>query len=611
MAVRLLPQNLINQIAAGEVVENPASAVKELVENAIDAKAKKIDVSIVDGGKSLIKIVDDGIGMSKDDLEMSVVRHATSKLENQNLTDIKFLGFRGEALPSIASVSRVSILSKQQGLDDAWELIVEGGEKKETRPVALNKGTKIEVRDLFFATPARLKFLKSDRAETSKIIDVLNRLAMANPQISFSLDDGKKKRIKLNASQGELFQARLRRLSDIIGRDFKDNAIEINTSRENVKLTGYIGLPTYNRGNSLGQYLFVNNRPVRDKFFSGCLRAAYQDVISHNRYPVVALFLDVLPEELDVNVHPAKTEVRFTDQGNIRGLLIGGIKNALADAGHRASTTVGVGLLGEVKKQENNYNFQGNYKLKQNRETFNQLLSANAPLSYELSEEQNMIEGIKGEVSARVDEPEIDKDTGEVIEGSDFPLGVARGQIHETYIISQTKDGLVVVDQHAAHERLVYESLKSQIQENNVKSQLLLIPEIVELDNLRADMLDQKKDELIKFGLGLESFGESSVVIREVPALIGTRNIKTLIENLADDILSTDEGLALTSRLHNICATIACHGSVRAGRRMNVSEMNALLRQMENTKNSGQCNHGRPTYIELKLDDVEKMFERG
>jgi DNA mismatch repair protein MutL len=612
MTIKVLPQNLINQIAAGEVVERPSSAVKELVENSIDAGADRVEISVVDGGKSLISITDNGRGMSADELELSIIRHATSKLEDEDLTNIKFLGFRGEALPSIASVSRLSITSKQEKEDEAWQIKVEGGRNLGLQPAPLSRGTRIEVRDLFFATPARLKFLKSDRAENSAVIDVINRLAMAHPEVSFFLDDGKKRKIKLNSSQSEIFEARLKRLSDIIGRDFADNAIKIDADREGVKLTGYAGLPTYNRGNSLAQYLFVNGRPVKDKFFHGCLRAAYQDVISHNRYPVVALFLDVPTNQLDVNVHPAKTEVRFTDQGNIRGLIIGAIKNALADAGHRASTTVGVGLLGQVNQTPHSYNFQGSYKPRPSSFQVNQNFEASAPLAQELCEEQVSLPKFEGEISARVDEPVVvNPETGEVVEQNQFPLGVARGQIHETYIVSQTKDGMVIVDQHAAHERLVYEDIKYQIESKNVKTQMMLIPEVVELDNLRADLLDAKKEEIAAFGLVLEAFGDGAVVIREVPALIGDRDVKSLVKNIADDILQWGEAISLNDKLHNICATMACHGSVRSGRRMNAMEMNHLLRQMEKTPNSGQCNHGRPTYIELKLKDVEKMFERG
>jgi len=581
MNIRILPLNLINQIAAGEVIERPASSVKELVENALDAGASKIDVTLEEGGKSLITVTDNGKGMSKEEIEIAIERHATSKLPTDDLFNIHSLGFRGEALPSIASISRVKIISNNQA--QAWELAINGGEKGSIKPTAHPKGTRIEVRDLFYATPARLKFLKNDRTELTNTIDVINRLAMAHPSVGFSLND----KIKLNPAQGELFQARLSRLSAILGKEFGENTLPIDEQREDVHLTGYISLPTFNRGNAQGQYLFVNNRPVKDKLLNGAVRAAYRDFLAHDRYPYVILFVTLPPEQVDVNVHPAKAEVRFREAGLIRGIIVSSIKNALTQAGCRSSTTGAMEALSKINIPEQNISYQNSY-------AYNPAI--NQP--------QGLYEhGLEAEPAGRT---EIMQETKEV----SYPLGAARGQVHATYIFAQTNDGIVIVDQHAAHERIVYERMKKDLENNGIKRQLLLIPEVIELDESLANRLLDKKKQLIEMGLVIEDFGNGAILVREMPAMLGEIDIQGFIKKLAEDLEEWGEVLEIEKRLAHISATIACHGSIRAGRVLNAEEMNALLRDMEQTPHSGQCNHGRPTYIELKLNDIEKLFGR-
>ncbi|MBL4801815.1 MAG: DNA mismatch repair endonuclease MutL [Emcibacter sp.] len=615
MKIRILSENTINQIAAGEVIERPASAVKELVENAIDAGAHNIHVVMRDGGRELISVTDDGYGMSAAELGLAVERHATSKLREDDLTDIKSMGFRGEALPSIASVSRFSMSSRTGDSDDAWKIEIEGGKKHALQPAAMNQGTRIEVRDLFYATPARLKFLKIARTEFNYALDVIKRLAMANPEIAFSLMDGERRAFRVSAAQGELLDVRLRRLTAILGNDFGDNALAIDVERENIRLTGYAGLPTYNRGNAQHQFLFVNGRPVKDKLLNGAVRGAYMDFLARNRHPILALFLDIPTDMVDVNVHPAKAEVRFRDSGHVRGLIVGSLKRALTEAGHRASTTVAGAALGSFLPGRDMPSLpQYSGRSMAGRTSFPTPPMPDAPYSAGLGErsldfqkplfQDSLAEGFTPPVG-RVDPVEVvDDDLGE------HPLGAARGQLHETYIISQTKDGLIIVDQHAAHERLVYERMKKQLLENEVARQVLLIPEVVELEQDGVDRLMTRADELRDMGLYLEGFGEGAVVIREVPALLGDTDIKGLVRDLADELMELDQALSLKERLEEVCSTMACHGSVRAGRRLNVTEMNALLREMEQTPHSGQCNHGRPTYVELKLSDIEKLFGR-
>ncbi len=597
MTIRRLPDSTINRIAAGEVVERPASAVKELVENAIDAGAKRIDVVLRDGGRSLIAVTDDGRGMTPDELALAVERHATSKLNGDDLTNIVTLGFRGEALPSIGAVSRMTLTSRPPDAAEAWSLHMEAGDKHPPEPAAHPAGTRIEVRDLFYATPARLKFLKTERTEYGAALDTVRRLAMAHPEIAFSLSDGNRTSLRLGPAQGDLFQRRIDRLGAIMGRDFADNAVPIDAEREGIRLTGFVGLPTFNRGNAQMQYAFVNGRPVRDKLFSGAVRGAYADFLAHDRHPVLALFLEVPAEAVDVNVHPAKAEVRFRDAGLVRGLIVGAIKHALADAGHRASTTVSQAALGAFAAHSGaiaGYRASSAYAYPQ-RGLAEQAAAYQAPLPE------------TGGPSARVDMP---GPAAMPEPARDYPLGVARGQLHGTYVIAQTDDGIVVVDQHAAHERLVYERMKTQLADTGVARQMLLLPEVVELDEPAVARLVDRAEELAELGLALESFGPGAVVVRETPALLGDCDIGGLVRDLADDLAELDQTLALKERMEAVCSTMACHGSVRAGRRLNVEEMNALLRQMEATPHSGQCNHGRPTYVELKLADIERLFGR-
>jgi DNA mismatch repair protein MutL len=586
-SIRLLPPNLVNRIAAGEVVERPAAAVKELVENALDAGATRVEVTLVDGGKALIQIVDDGIGMNKQELVLSVERHATSKLPTDDLLAIESFGFRGEALPSIGAVSRLTLTSRARGTDDAWSLTVEGGDVHPVIPAALSVGTRVEVRDLFYATPARLKFLKSTRSELTAVIDTVERLAMANPNVTFTLADEVKTRLKLPAESA--FDARLRRLEAVIGRDFAENALPIEAIREGITVTGFAGVPTFSRANSAQQYLFVNGRPVKDRLLVGAVRGAYADFLHSDRHPVVALFLDLPTSEVDVNVHPAKTEVRFRDSGLIRGLIVSALKHALAGAGHRAATTVSHAALGAFQPQS-----------MPAPANFWSAPRAPQPISRGMAE---AAASFQAPLAVRMVEPEAAPQP-------DYPLGAARAQLHGTYIVAETSDGLVIVDQHAAHERLVYERLKVALEQSGMKRQLLLLPEIVELPEKDVAALGDHSDELAKLGLCLEPFGSGAVIVRETPAMLGTLDIKALIRDLADEIAELGAGHSLAERLQEVAGTMACHGSVRAGRQLSGPEMNALLREMEATPHSGQCNHGRPTYVELKRADIERLFGR-
>ena len=592
MTIRLLPESVVNRIAAGEVVERPASAVKELVENSIDSGATRIDVVIKDGGRALISVVDDGGGMTAEELALAVQRHATSKLPGDDLSAIATLGFRGEALPSIGAVSRLSITSRPPGADSAWTMAVDGGRKRGPKPAAHPPGTRVEVRDLFFATPARLKFLKSVRTEMGHAVEAINRLGMAHPGIGFTLGDGTRSVIKLAPAAGDLFAARLERLGAVMGRAFAANALAVDAEREGIRLTGHIGLPTLNRGNAAMQFLFVNGRPVRDKLLFGAVRGAYRDFLASDRYPLVALFLELPAAAVDVNVHPAKTEVRFRDSGLVRGLIVGALKHALAAAGHRASTTVSMAALGAARP--GTLPPLGG----QRRGLAEEAAAFHAPLPNLETPPAAPPGAASGGAADVADTP------------GDYPLGVARAQVHETYIVAQTADGIVIVDQHAAHERLVHERIKAALAADGVARQGLLIPEVVELDEAAAGRLAARAGELEELGLVIEPFGPGAVVVREVPALLGEADVKGLVRDLADDLAEVDEALTLKDRLGDVCATMACHGSVRAGRRLNVAEMNALLREMEATPHSGQCSHGRPTYVELKLADIEKLFGR-
>ena len=604
MTIRLLPPNVVNRIAAGEVIERPASAVKELVENAIDAGASRIDVTLRDGGRSLITVVDDGCGMSAAELDLAVERHATSKLPGDDLTNIATLGFRGEALPSIAAVGRLTIMSRAADSDAAWGLSVEGGAKGTVQPAALGKGTWVELRDLFYATPARLKFLKQPRTELDHAADAINRLAMANPRIAFALFDDARPVLRYGASPGDLLAdaaaARLSRLSQVMGREFADNALSIDVVRESVRLTGHIGLPTLNRGTAAQQYLFVNGRPVRDRLLQGAVRGAYQDFLARDRHPLVALFVELPAELVDVNVHPTKAEVRFRDPGLVRGLIVGAAKHALADAGHRASTTAAAAALGSFRPGAASTASPWRSTTTLPRGFAEAAAAAYAPLATDAGELPGFAVPNARAATATATEPD----------GDAYPLGAARAQLHETYIVAQTADGIVIVDQHAAHERLVYERMKQALASQGIERQSLLIPEVVELDASAVDRLLARRDELAELGLVLEAFGSGAVVVREVPALLGPADVKGLVRDLADELAEFGQALGLKERLEEICGTMACHGSVRAGRRLTATEMDALLREMEATPHSGQCNHGRPTYVELKLADIERLFGR-
>ncbi len=620
MAIRRLPETIVNRIAAGEVVERPASAVKELAENSLDAGAQRVDVAIREGGRSLIAITDDGCGMGADELMLAIERHATSKLPDEDLFNIATLGFRGEALPSIASVSRMSLTSRPAGEENAWALAIEGGKVGSVMPASGPPGTRIEVRDLFYATPARLKFLRSERAETSAVIEVVNRLAMAHPEVSFSLHDGNRERIRLRAEQGELLDTRLARLGAIMGREFMENALPISAERDGATLSGFAGLPTLNRGTAAMQFLFVNGRPVKDKQLTGAVRAAYADFLARDRHPLLALFLEVEPRMVDVNVHPAKAEVRFRDPGSVRGLVVGALKHALAEAGHRASTTVSAAALGSIRPQGSNgmghqFSFTGRPHSGAVRMPSGGYTPGYAPLQGATAGLAEAAAAFHGPLDGAQDigfAPAARSDDGVpgTIAWENHPLGAARAQLHETYVVAQTRDGIVIVDQHAAHERLVYERMKQALGERGVPRQGLLIPEIVELDDEAAAKLLSRAEELAELGLVLEGFGPGAVAVRETPSLLGDLDVQGLVRDLADELSDLGDAFTLKEKLEEVCGTMACHGSVRAGRRLNTEEMNALLRQMEATPHSGQCNHGRPTYVELKLADIERLFGR-
>jgi DNA mismatch repair protein MutL len=627
MNIRRLPPETVNRIAAGEVVERPASALKELVENALDAGARRIDIQVDQGGLSRILVSDDGTGMGPEELPLAVERHATSKLAPStdgvyDLLNIFTLGFRGEALPSIGSVARLNISSRLKG-QSAYQILVDGGAMGEIGPAPFAEphGTRVEVRDLFYATPARLKFMKSERSEALAITEEVKRQAMAHEEAAFSLELDGKRTLRL-AAEDKGDRGRLARLGAILGREFEDNALLIDQTREGVRLTGYAGLPTYSRGNAQHQYLFVNGRPVRDRLIGGAMRAAYADFLARDRHPVAALYIELSAEEVDVNVHPAKAEVRFRDPGLVRGLIIGALRHALAGAGHRASTTVAGAALGSFRPQSGFpgggfpgsgsgaaplWSGSGQWRTP----GFAYPAASPAPILPGMNERSARVE--PGDFASGFDQPDEAPAYAlaqPAFDPVDYPLGAARAQLHETYIIAQTRDGLVIVDQHAAHERLVYERMKVEMEAGGVARQTLLLPEVVELDPAEAERVAARADELAALGLVLEAFGPGAVVVRETPALLGDTDVAGLVRDIADDLAEAGQALALSERLADVCGTMACHGSVRAGRRLNAAEMNALLRQMEATPHSGQCNHGRPTYVELKLADVERLFGR-
>ncbi len=608
MSIRLLPEVLVNQIAAGEVIERPAAVVKELVENALDAGASRIEVTIRDGGKAQISVRDDGRGVTADELALAVQRHATSKLPDDDLVHIRTLGFRGEALPSIGAVARLSIVSRTADADDAWSVAVEGGRVGEIAPAALTHGTLVEVRDLFFATPARLKFLKTARVESGQAQDHLRRLAMASPAVAFHLRDETRDLLKLPACAGP--EAQKARLAAVLGRDFGANAVPVLAEREGLRLSGQIGLPTYHRATTASQYLFVNGRAVRDRLLLGALKGGYEDMIPRGRYPVVALFIDVDAEAVDVNVHPAKAEVRFRDAAAVRGLLVAGVRQALDAAGFRASATVGAATLGAFRPGGGGGGSAGAGSL---AHLFSPQYRATA-LPQAVAEQAAAFQAPQPVAGSPLAAPAAGDNVADLAGAGtppeDFPLGAARAQVHGTYIVAQTGDGVVIVDQHAAHERLVLERMKKALANGGVARQALLLPEVVELEPAAADRLIDRSHELADLGLVIEAFGHGAVVVRETPALLGHTDCAGLVRDLADELASWDSTHGLQNRLDAVAGTMACHGSVRAGRSLNMAEMNALLREMEVTPHSGQCNHGRPTYVELKLADIERLFAR-
>jgi DNA mismatch repair protein MutL len=615
-AIRRLPPTLVNRIAAGEVVERPAAAVRELVENALDAGAAQVDVAVRDGGRGAIVVADDGCGMSPEELALAVERHATSKLPDDDLVRIATLGFRGEALPSIGAVSRLVLTSRARGAAEAWSLSVEGGAVGPVAPAALAAGTRVEVRDLFYATPARLKFLKSVRAETAAAADAVERLALAHPAVGFTLADESRTPVRLPACSGDLWESRLARFAAVLGRDFRDNAVPVEAERDGLRLVGYAGLPTLNKPTAAAQYLFVNRRPVRDKLLYGAVRGAYADLLARDRHPLLALFLDLPAEAVDVNVHPAKAEVRFREPDRVRGLIVGALKSALAAAGHRASTTAGKAALGAFAARSGPGDGLGRRTGPAGDGSYAYARPATA-VPPGLAEAAAQYQAPIGAPAARAEaagdvRPEAPgvRGEGEACAPDEYPLGAARAQLHETYIVSQTADGLVLVDQHAAHERLVYERVKAALIDGGVKTQALLLPEVIELPETAADRLADRAAELAELGLEIERFGPGAVVVRAVPAMLGRADAAGLVRDLADELADLGKAAGLRDRLAAVCSVMACHGSVRAGRRLSVEEMNALLRQMEATPFAGQCNHGRPTYVELKLADVEKLFGR-
>ena len=606
MPVRQLPEGIVNRIAAGEVVERPASVVKELIENALDAGATRIDVLTDGGGRRRIEVTDDGTGMTAAALALAVERHATSKLPDDDLLAIRTLGFRGEALPSIGAVARLAIATRHAGEPHAWTIGVDAGRKSDLRPAALGIGTRVEVRELFYATPARLKFLKSDRSEGEAIREVVRRLAMSAPQVAFTLAGEERApatwQARLPGTAG-----RLARLADILGPEFRANAVELRSEGGKLAIEGYAGLPTMSRANSLAQYLFVNGRPVRDKLLIGVVRAAYADYLPRDRHPVVALFVTVDPHEVDVNVHPAKAEVRFRDGGLVRSFLIRTLQEALAREGSRAATTGGSATIASLRAGR--HVSRGGWDWRHSPARPAAAASLARPLPH--AQPAGLAEPEQAAFDAGA--PSADWRAAENApepELIDRPLGAARAQLHENYIVTQTRDGLLIVDQHAAHERIVYERLKAALAKAGVARQILLIPEIVELDEDAVERLCARAGELLGYGLAIEPFGPGAVAVRETPALLGTVDANALVRDLAEHMAEWEEALPLERRLMHVAATMACHGSVRAGRRLKAEEMNALLREMETTPNSGQCNHGRPTYVELKLGDIERLFGR-
>lgn len=617
MIIKQLSETLINQIAAGEVIERPASAAKELIENAIDAGATRIEVATAGGGKTLLRVIDNGCGMGPDDLALAIRRHCTSKLSD-TLFDIRSLGFRGEALPSIGSVAKLTITSRPHGAGSGAEISVTGGKVGEVRPAAANPGTTVEVRDLFFATPARLKFMKTEKAEAGAITEIVKRMAIAFPAIRFVLSGTDRSLLEFPATGDD----HLARIAQVLGADFRDNAIELDAEREDVQLTGFAGVPTFNRGNSAHQYAFVNGRPVQDKQILSAIRGAYAETIPQGRYPVAVLSLTLDPALVDVNVHPAKSDVRFRDPGLVRGLIVGAIRQSLQREGDRASTTGAGGMLRAFRPGFSPQASQGwsaaaspSRPLQIAPSSFGggfgsaASASAFAPARSGFSEAAQVAFDSLSVPTAR-SEPVQAPSPAQVETIASYPLGAARAQVHANYIVAQTSDGLVIVDQHAAHERLVFEQMRKALTGRRLPSQGLLIPEIVDLPEEDCDRLMTHAEGLEQLGLAIERFGPGAIAVRETPAMLGEMDTAGLVRDLADEIAEWDTADRLNAKLEHVAATMACHGSVRSGRQLRVEEMNALLRQMEQTPGSGQCNHGRPTYVELKLSDIERLFGR-
>ncbi|TNB49157.1 DNA mismatch repair endonuclease MutL [Martelella lutilitoris] len=624
MSIRQLSETVINQIAAGEVIERPASAAKELVENALDAGATRIEIATAGGGKALLRVTDNGSGMSPDDLSLAVKRHCTSKI-SADLTDIRTLGFRGEALPSIGSVARLSVASRTKGAAEGYRIELHGGKLAEPQPAPVNPGTIVEVRDLFFATPARLKFLKSERAESGAITEVVKRMALAFPAVRFVLSGSDRSTLELPATGDD----RLARIAQVLGKDFRPNAIEIDAVREDVGLSGFVGVPTFNRGNSGHLYAFVNGRPVQDKLLMGAIRAAYAETVPKGRYPMAVLWFSLDPALVDVNVHPAKADVRFRDPGLVRGLIVGAIRESLTKNGDRASSTGADAMLrafrpGVAPQGEQKGGFGGGFGRRDIRPSNVNWSPERSPYRPEGFAEgaapvfAGPVEAAKpqeaGRMLAGFDAPSARSEAFEPPRGEEttlsHPLGAARAQLHENYIVAQSETGLVIVDQHAAHERLVYEAMRKALVDRRLPSQGLLIPEIVDMPEEDCDRLMPFAEEMSRLGLVYERFGPGAIAVRETPAMLGEVNAPALIRQLADEAGEWETADGLRAKLESVAATMACHGSVRSGRRLRVEEMNALLRQMEETPGSGQCNHGRPTYIELKLSDIERLFGR-
>lgn len=608
MRIRQLSETMINQIAAGEVVERPASVVKELVENALDAGSTRVEIATAGGGLGLIRVTDDGAGIETGDLALAVSRHCTSKL-GDDITQIRSLGFRGEALPSIGSVARLTIRSRTADAESAAEISVQGGAVTAVRPAAANRGTAVEVRDLFFATPARLKFMKGERAESSAVSDVVRRIAIAFPSVRFTLSGSDRSTLDLPPVGRD---DALARIAQVMGADFPANSIAVDAVREGVSLSGHVSIPSYSRANALQQYAYVNGRPVRDKLIAGAIRGAFADVLARDRHAVAVLFITLDPADVDVNVHPAKADVRFRDPGLVRGLIVGGIRQALADAGMRSATTAGPAMVGMFRQGAAAYPHSGHAN---GHRSFEAALRASGGALEPMRSFQRPLAPGFGEGEQAAFDPGPSADSRAGFTAADdarlgTSLGAARAQVHENYIVAQTHDSLVIVDQHAAHERLVYEAMKQAMEARPVAAQMLLLPEIVDLPEDDADRLARHADMLRRLGLGLERFGPGAVAVRETPALLGEVDVQALVRDIADEIAEHDTAETLKARLHAIASRMACHGSVRSGRQLKPEEMNALLRQMEATPGSGTCNHGRPTYVELKLGDIEKLFGR-